>query len=329
MYLEDVLQGHQLMFDSLTGQNVEAVPQHKVIGFYRNSKNRKYYVIECQICKTDTELNGAGIFRQEPSKLGKSICCRCALSTAKTESEWQFLCKRKCNEIGIEFKGFAGEFKGVNTKCVLSCVKHGEWVNYNINSLVNLGAGCGKCRYIEEDLQIQGFYDAYNYPEGTTFSKSDRKSKQGASSYWRVVCGDCEQPYDSTVERIKRGSLGCSCSYNNPKYSYLSGIYDNELLIAVKFGVTKHPDNRNYMQNRKTCYNIKLLYSWSFQKSDDCRSAERICKQELTCGIIPRTDMPDGFTETTYIYNIDYIKKAFVTHGGVEVFSLNTFEASR
>jgi hypothetical protein len=44
-----------------------------------------------------------------------------------------------------------------------------------------------------------------------------------------------------------------------------------------------------------------------------------VCKKELETGIIPKQELPDGYTETTYIYNLDKIKQIYMEYGGVEI----------
>lgn len=58
---------------------------------------------------------------------------------------------------------------------------------------------------------------------------------------------------------------------------------------------------------------------YQFTTKQQCLSAERECKETLECEIVERSDMPDGYTETTYPYNVDSIIRIYEKHGGVEI----------
>lgn len=47
--------------------------------------------------------------------------------------------------------------------------------------------------------------------------------------------------------------------------------------------------------------------------------AERECKEQLECGVVLKRDMPDGWTETTYVYNLEKIVEIYERNGGVKV----------
>lgn len=56
---------------------------------------------------------------------------------------------------------------------------------------------------------------------------------------------------------------------------------------------------------------------WEFPSKKHCRDAENECKRELECGVLSKEDMPDGWTETTHVYNLGRIKDTYAKHGGV------------
>lgn len=61
---------------------------------------------------------------------------------------------------------------------------------------------------------------------------------------------------------------------------------------------------------------------WSLTKpmfgEEDQLKAERECLQELECGVVLKRDMPDGYTETTWYYNLEKIIQIYERNGGKE-----------
>lgn len=202
---------------------------------------------------------------------------------------------------------------------MLKCEKHGLWINYSINNLVNCNTGCAKCSEISDEYYINSFFAAYPYNPDTSFVKSERRTKQGHRAYWKVCCGDCGDTYEAATVWVRKGVRGCRCNANRPLYSYISGVYDDKLLVALKFGITKDLEGRVSSQGRATVYDLKLLAAWLFKDSLSCRNAELECKHKLFTPVVSKTDMPDGWTETTYTYNFDNIAKIYEEHGGVKV----------
>lgn len=47
--------------------------------------------------------------------------------------------------------------------------------------------------------------------------------------------------------------------------------------------------------------------------------AEAECKRELVCRILSKTEMPDGWTETTYCHNIEAIEAIYIKYGGTKI----------
>jgi hypothetical protein len=52
---------------------------------------------------------------------------------------------------------------------------------------------------------------------------------------------------------------------------------------------------------------------------EQCKKAERECKKELETGVVLKRDMPDGYSETTWAYNIGKVKDIYERNGGVLV----------
>jgi hypothetical protein len=89
-------------------------------------------------------------------------------------------------------------------------------------------------------------------------------------------------------------------------------------VVGVKFGICRDIKSRLKSLSRTTSCDIELYKAYKFKTVVDCKAAERECKSTLVCGVIDRELMKDGWTETTYTYNIEKIMEIYEKYGGVE-----------
>ena len=89
--------------------------------------------------------------------------------------------------------------------------------------------------------------------------------------------------------------------------------------MAVKFGIANNAIIRNRQQNRTSVYPVKGCGVWEFETKGDCVSAERECKQTLECGILTKEEMPDGWSETVDVKDLEKIISIYEKHGGVRI----------
>ena len=92
---------------------------------------------------------------------------------------------------------------------------------------------------------------------------------------------------------------------------------DGETCIAIKFGIANNSFQRLKSQNRRSVYQINNHLIYKFPNIDSCKSAEKECKAVLVCGVVSRSDVPDGHTETTYSNNLERVVEIYEKHGGV------------
>ena len=90
-----------------------------------------------------------------------------------------------------------------------------------------------------------------------------------------------------------------------------------ELFVAIKFGVAKDSVKRTKQQNLKSSYEVSNHQTYEFPTVQQCKKAERECKMELERGVVLKRDMPDGYTETTWVYNLDKIIEIYERNGGI------------
>lgn len=331
MNLEDVIDpeyGLQQDEWSLSRPRFGDEGQLEVVGWSGKSRTNKYYVLKCSKCSQDTELFGEGYFKSLKGDLvGGGVPCGCSKKPRWSKEQYSVLCKRKASELGYTFLGFAGEWKGQNTKIKMSCEKHGEWSSGAIRLLISLGRGCPGCR-IEavtlaktkpDEEMIASFFASGAFHPDTKFWRSDRKDSRGYKPYWSMSCPECGETGESWSGHLQKGHRPCACSIRRQQEAYINLVMEENNSVAIKFGIARDSRLRVKRQAYKSIYTIKQHSVYQFPSVTSCKAAECECKQTLECGVVLKRDMPDGYTETTWLHNLDEIKQIYEKHGGVPV----------
>jgi hypothetical protein len=326
VYLDELLDKNGLRQDewSLTVPKFGKDGQLTVIGWSgKTSTNTKYYILRCLFCVNDSELCGDGIFRARKSDLKQGkLPCLCAKSPRYTEAQYTILLHRVSNSMGYSFIQFIDGCVSNSSKIEINCKKHGAWIT-TISQLVNKCAGCRKCydekiaehkRKPDDDMIISFLATDAFHPE-TKFWRSERKNGLGWKVYWNLFCPECGEVGESTGSDLVKGHRPCACSPMRQKLAYINIIHCNDSKY-VKFGVAIDTKRRTKRQNRMSKYNIQECIVYEFESVFSCRSAERECLQELECSVLSKAEVPDGYTETTYFYNIDRIIEIYKRNGG-------------
>jgi hypothetical protein len=305
-----------------------AANQLVVIGYNGAKYNNKFYILICHQCSKDPELFGEGYFKSTKSNLIKgAVPCGCGKNPRWSKQQYSVLCSRKATELGYLFMGFAGGWKGRDTKIKMLCEKHGEWVTGSIHNLINSEQGCPSCgaeitaksSTKPDDVMIKSFHDSASFHPETEFWRSGRLNSYGYPTYWHVFCPICSQQAESLQGNLQAGYRPCGCSKQQQKEAYINLICDDaDLLVAVKFGVARNSIQRTARQSSKSVYKVSNHSVYIFPTVQFCKKAERECKQELECGVVLKRDMPDGYTETTWVYNLDKIVEIYERNGGLK-----------
>jgi hypothetical protein len=313
---------------SLTAPTFGKEGQLQVVGWSGHGGGKKFYILRCSRCSQDPELFGEGYFRSGKSALMvDGVPCGCAFNTKWSKEQHSIRCSRKSKELGYTFLGFEGEWMGAFTKLKMLCNTHGLWFSGTIAKLCNRATGCPGCMADEtgkraskpDDVMIASFFASGAFNPETKFWRSDRKSKAGFRNYWYMSCPECETTGESFVGDLQLGCRPCGCSPHQQKEAYVNYILDGDVPLAIKFGVARDSKRRVIKQNRLSIYEVRQFLVYKFPSVQSCKDAERVCKKELETGIIPKQELPDGYTETTYIYNLDKIKQIYMEYGGVEI----------
>lgn len=297
----------------------------KVLEFVGYTKHLiRIYKVCCSVCILDPELNGDAIYETTIALLRKgSLPCSCAFAPRWTEEQYMVLLKRATEVKGYEIVEI-GEYRGRKTKVTLRSV-YGEWQTTLRQPLEGKGcpkemaAGVSKRRTMSEEVATRNFIEKGGFPEGTIFKRSEKINKNGDKIYWEVYCPICSKSGISTATRLLRGRYCCDCGVRNQRYAYINLLYDGGLCIAIKFGITNNPKTRLSQHKKATSYKVENYGVWEFPNKSSCLKAETECRNELDCNILSKNELPLGYTETTYPYNIDKIVHIYERNMGFKL----------
>ena len=335
MHLEDLLGEGGLQQDewSLTAPRFGKEGQLQVVGWSGKSHGNKFYILKCGKCSQDSELFGEGYFKSKKNHLIRGrIPCGCSKNIQWSREQFVILCSRKAEQLGYKFVCFNGDWRGSFTKIRLLCNKHGVWESGNISNLVNMGHGCPLCKSntISEKKSkpdqeiIHSFFSSGAFHPETKFWRSDRKKSDGFKGYWFMQCPECGEVGESISGNLQKGSRPCACSPMRQQECYINWVVDDDNnAVAVKFGIANNSKRRMKAQNSGSVYEVIQYVVYSFPNVSSCKKAEKDCKQELECGVVLKRDMKDGWTETTWLYNLDKIIEIYERNGGIEIESVD------
>jgi hypothetical protein len=228
-----------------------------------------------------------------------------------------------CEGTSCSLVGVPDDYKQVFDRITMTCSLHGDWET-SMKKATD-GFLCPKCGRLEggknrtkpDDVMVSKFMATTAFTEGTLFTKLGYKDN--GKSEWQVDCPDCGQSGVSTLDNLQQGKRPCSCSPMRQQECYINLVRDGDNTLALKFGIANNSLSRIYAQHKASVYDIKSFSIYKFPDVASCKKAERECKKELQTCVISKSEMPDGWTETTYVYNLDKIKQIYQKHGGIEV----------
>ena len=300
---------------------------HVLLNHYVKNSSRYAHIV-CGACREDEELFGDGTLNVLVSELRQgAISCGCSPRHNWTKTQYSILCSRAAENLGYKFIGFQDPWLKANTRIDMLCKLHGQWSSGSINNLINNGYGCPACKsktiseskIKPDDVMVKSFFSSGGFHPDTKFWRSERQTKQGSKIFWHVSCPECGQFSESSSNNLQKGKRPCACSPMRQLECYINFVKDGEQFIAVKFGIARDSSIRLAAQNRKSPLCIESHEVYYFPDVASCKKAERECKQQLECCVVLKRDMPDGYTETTWSYNLDKIKKIYTDNGGIKL----------
>lgn len=113
---------------------------------------------------------------------------------------------------------------------------------------------------------------------------------------------------------------GCAeCSGYNQKEAYVNIVYDGDNPVCLKFGVTNKTERRLKQQNMTNVFLMKNILVYEFEEMKNSRLAEKFCLSELDCAVVSKSELKDGWTETTSLTNLDKIVEIYQRFGGIKI----------
>lgn len=233
----------------------------------------------------------------------------------------------EAEEVGVEFKGWVGDYNKNITRVELSCPVHGDMDSKSVYHFIAAKSGCRECWYEVAPLlqpkpdeeMISSFFDSEAFHPDTIFYRTDRKNSKGKKVYWKMECPDCGGIGESVSSDFQIGKRSCLCSKHVQTQAYLCLVKDGETPLALKFGVTRSFINRKRSLDLSSKLKLETVGVWQFNSVAECKAAELICLRTLVCGVMTRADMKNGFSETTSLNNLEEIIEIFEENGGIRL----------
>jgi hypothetical protein len=323
MNLEDILKGRKLELNSKVGEKF-GTGNLEIVGYFKDEakSHRAYeYIVKCSVCENDSELFGGGYFRCIYNNLVKGrIPCGCSYNYRKSDNQLELLLKRSLEDTPhLSFTSLGGLCGVGRSKVLLLCEHHGEFETGVVNVLHRGIKGCLSCRTdssanskrLPDEQLVERFMQTGKFTTNTVFTRSK-------TNHWNTFCPTCQETNESHVSALLKGCLPCSCFLVNQRYAYLNKFsFADEAYL--KFGISCMPDSRQRQQELASGLNLSRVCTYIFEDNKSCRQAEKECKFLIETGVVGEDIFPDGYTETTYVFNLDKIKEVYKKHGGVEV----------
>ncbi len=164
-----------------------------------------------------------------------------------------------CKDTPYSFIGWNGQYKGVRTKAILRCEKHGEWLIYVPDFFK--GVRCAACKGVKAYSQEQAERLIIETCQRKPFSFIKWKSGYKNSKSRAVF--NCSQhgEWDCIYTSITNSNSGCpACSkngYDCTRYGYLYCLESDDKTL-MKIGITNQLKRRVTELRRVTPFGFTL-----------------------------------------------------------------------
>ena len=292
----------------------------EVVGIAERFTSHTRYYVTCTECSKDPELFPDGYFISTRGSLRNGTKpCGCSERHIWKASQYLLLARREAKGKYI-VHGFVEDFKGNETKVKCECSTDGYTWEVKLYHLISSKSGCPECA-------VRARTDILR----TKYSEVVNKAKEACSlQYYKFICfidgyrnKESKLYYECPVHGVRiikycdliRGSKCQLCvkhGYKEDQNGYFY-IYEwsNGHNNFIKFGITnRNLKSRIREQAKHTEYSESLIYCNLFEDGRIPKTIEDIIKSSgLQLNVISKVDFPDGFTETTYYYNLNKILK--------------------
>lgn len=237
------------------------------------------------------------------------------------------IAKERCEELDYEFLGFVGEWKHVTTKMILRCKKHNHtWNNTQFFNFTKYKTcGCKIC--VDEGKKTTNLL-----PENVAIKRINKRCNQlnytfiefdggwiGSDKSWlKMKCNKHNKEFSVRFCTFDGGrSKGCQkCSSSGYRPSEIGYFYIQTLDDKfIKFGVTNElPETRMKQHMQKSKFVHKLVYVKQSVDGWIPWELEKEIKRTYQCGVVDKSMLKDGYTETLPITDLDRVIKLADTY---------------
>ena len=239
----------------------------------------------------------------------------------------------RCNRIGLEYvrRSDRRDANGSRAYSIVRCAKcsSDEYVvaglcdGYFESLNHEIAAGKMPCRcshsksltYEQMCHKISSYCDSCGIYEFDSIDVDDYAKNKTMARIFRICSKHGK--FSNSISNVLKNSSGCPmCSGGNQKQSYINIVSVNGVDVAAKFGIAANYMNRIHAQNRYVA-SVRNIFVFEFDSIEDCRAAERECKRTFKRGVVSKSTLSDGYTETVDLSKINSMKEIFIKHGGI------------
>ncbi len=144
--------------------------------------------------------------------------------------------------------------------------------------------------------------------------------KAGGQSKMYYICPDHGRQTMKSNDFLF--GYGCpQCAGHSQQQLYVNVVKDNDIIVALKFGIAKDSDRRLNSQNSRNLFFMERICLYDFSTVKQCKAAERAIKKKLKTGILTARELKDGYTETVSVSDLENLQKIITQYGGKLVYS--------
>lgn len=222
---------------------------------------------------------------------------RCkAARNKKTPLEIKEVVTKFCTEYDIKALNEVQEY---NNKTYFQC----NVCSYEFNkrtSAVPLATGCPKCQGKAPNTQ-EDFFKAVAETQTIQYDYS-KAVYTGIDDKVTIICpthGEFQQvAYDHMIGRGCMKCCGRGYDSSKPGTLYITELTNTQKTV-LKIGITNRPTHERMAQHSKgSSFEHSIIKEYFFNDGTIPRQLETALKQNFTCGIVSREELPDGFCET-------------------------------
>lgn len=252
-----------------------------------------------------------GVFKQYiRDHIKGSGCQKCSGKHHSTIEEL----KARAGEIHLnkyDYSLWPLEYRNNRVRVTSICREHGKFT-HTIFGHVSTKSGCPACAGVIKTT-VESFTTRASKIHQGRYNYSLVKGDLNVKSLVRIICPDHGEFIQQVASHLHMAT-GCpKCSNSVQKMLYVSELPD--FTGVLKYGIAVDVKRRlkSFRVNNKI--KSKLVKCFVFDTHESCRKAEKDIKDSFP-SVLSKSDISDGYTETTFSCNIGLLIDIAIKHGG-------------